>query len=75
MEKEFLSINDVSEYLGMKRSTLYLKVEKHQVPFYRFGRLIRFKKVDLDRWAEGFRYGGNRFKSQGTEAPGKCSHG
>jgi len=55
MDKEFLSIDDVSKYLGIKRSTLYLKVEKHEIPFYRFGRLIRFKRVDVERWTEGFK--------------------
>ena len=56
MEKEFLSIDDVSKYLGIKRSTLYLKVERYEIPFYRFGRLIRFKKEDLDLWIEHFKH-------------------
>jgi excisionase family DNA binding protein len=54
--KEFLTIDDVSEYLGMRKSTLYLKVERREIPFYRFGRLIRFKKADIDQWADGFRH-------------------
>lgn len=55
MEKEFLSIDDVSKYLGIKRSNLYQRVERREIPFYRFGRLIRFKKTDIELWAEGFR--------------------
>ncbi|HVP78907.1 MAG TPA: excisionase family DNA-binding protein [Thermodesulfobacteriota bacterium] len=53
-----LGIHDISKYLGTKRSTLYLKVVKHEIPFYRFGRLIRFKKEDLDLWTEHFKHKG-----------------
>jgi len=56
MNKEFLSIDDVSQYLGIKRSTLYRRVESREIPFYRFGRLIRFRKADVDQWIEGFRF-------------------
>jgi excisionase family DNA binding protein len=55
MDKEFVNIDDVSKYLGIKRSTLYQKVERREIPFYRFGRLIRFKKADIELWTEGFR--------------------
>ena len=50
--KGFLDIDEVSRYLGMKRSNLYLKVERREIPFYRFGRLLRFRKADIDDWAE-----------------------
>ncbi|MEW6003661.1 MAG: helix-turn-helix domain-containing protein [Nitrospirota bacterium] len=50
MEKGYLNIEELSEYLGIKKSSLYAKVAKRQVPFYKIDRLIRFKKTEIDRW-------------------------
>ncbi|MEW6376983.1 MAG: helix-turn-helix domain-containing protein [Thermodesulfobacteriota bacterium] len=55
MEKEFLNINEVSDYLGIKKSSLYSRVEKKEIPHYRVGRLIRFKKSEIDPWMEKFK--------------------
>jgi excisionase family DNA binding protein len=55
MDKGFLTINELSEYLNLKRSTLYAKVEAGELPHYRIGRLIRFKREEVDRWMEGHR--------------------
>jgi len=53
MEKEFLTINEVSEYLAIKKSTLYFHVKSGAIPHYRIGWLIRFKKHDVDQWMAG----------------------
>ena len=55
MEKEFLTITDLSQYLNLKESTIYAKVEGGILPHYRIGRLIRFKKAEIDHWMEGQR--------------------
>jgi excisionase family DNA binding protein len=55
MEKAFLTIKELSEYTNLRPSTLYTLVETRKVPHYRFGRLIRFKKLDVDRWIENHR--------------------
>jgi len=55
MQKEFLSIEDVAIYLGIKKSTLYSKVKSGEIPHYRLGRLLKFRKEDIDRWMEGNR--------------------
>ncbi len=52
MEKEFLSMDELSQYLGLKKSNLYAKVERKEIPFYRFGRLIMFKKDEIDAFME-----------------------
>ncbi len=54
-EKEFLNIKEVSEYLGIKKSSLYSRVEKKEIPHYRVGRLVRFKKSEIDPWMEKFK--------------------
>ena len=50
MEKEYLTIEEISVYLGVKKSTLYSKVESGEIPYYRIGRLIRFKEQEVDQW-------------------------
>jgi excisionase family DNA binding protein len=48
--KEYLTILELSEYLNIKRSTLYSMVEFGKIPHYRIGRLIRFKMSDVEAW-------------------------
>ena len=55
MKQEFLSIEDVAIYLGIKKSTLYSKVKSGEIPHYRLGHLLKFRKEDIDRWMEGNR--------------------
>lgn len=55
MAKEFLDIHDLSECLSIKRSTLYAMVENGELPHYKIGRLIRFKRNDVDAWMETHR--------------------
>ncbi len=50
--KEILNIDELSEYLGIKKSSLYSKVERNEIPHYKIGRLVRFKKSDIDLWME-----------------------
>jgi excisionase family DNA binding protein len=52
-EGRFLSIEEVSQYLNIKLKTLYSRVP--EIPHYRVGRLIRFKKEDIDQWMESKR--------------------
>jgi excisionase family DNA binding protein len=52
MEKKFLTIDELSQYLGIKKSTLYAKVERREIPFYRVGRLIFFKKDEIDAFMD-----------------------
>lgn len=55
MGKVFLTINEISEYLNLKRSTVYSMVEAGELPHYRIGRLIRFKRDEVDRWMDEHR--------------------
>ena len=48
--RNFLTIQGVSQYLGIKPKTLYARVK--EIPHYKIGRLIRFKREDVDAWME-----------------------
>ena len=52
MEKVYLNIDELSQYLGIKKSNLYSKVGGHEIPFYKWGRLIMFKKEEIDAFME-----------------------
>jgi len=50
---EFLGVKVVSQYLGVPTSTIYSLVEEERIPHYRIGRIIRFKRSEIDVWMEG----------------------
>ena len=53
--KEIYNVKELSEYLGIPISSVYGWVEKRMIPFYRVGRLVRFKKGEIDIWLEKFK--------------------
>lgn len=55
MDAAFLNINETSAYLNLKCSYLYSLVEGGEIPYYRVGRLIRFKQSDIEAWMENHR--------------------
>src|SRR3974390_229716 len=50
-EGHYWDIEDLSHYLKVKVKTLYTMVQ--EIPHYRIGRLIRFKKEEVDLWMSG----------------------
>jgi excisionase family DNA binding protein len=51
----FLTVREASEYLKVKGSTLYAWAERGAIPYYKFGRLVRFKKAEIEAWADSQR--------------------
>lgn len=56
----YLTVKEVARYLGMKTSTIYAWVP--EIPHYKVGNLLRFKKEDVDAWMETKREGGEAQK-------------
>ncbi len=50
MEDRFLSIDDIGEYLGVKRDTVYKWISERNMPAHKIGRLWKFKKEEVDGW-------------------------
>lgn len=48
--REYLTIQQVADYLSIKTSSLYSKIA--EIPHYRIGRLLRFRKGEIDTWIE-----------------------
>jgi excisionase family DNA binding protein len=50
-----LTVREAAEYLGTTPSTLYSKVWRREIPFIKWGRSVRFDRVDLDDLIEQLR--------------------
>ncbi len=44
------SVNEIAEYLGVKISTVYSWVHTRQIPYYKIGRLVKFKIEEVEQW-------------------------
>lgn len=52
MEDRWLSVNEISEYLGVSSDTVYRWIDKYEMPAHRMGRLWKFKKDEVDEWVK-----------------------
>jgi excisionase family DNA binding protein len=50
IDNGYWDIKDLSQYLKVKIKTLYAMVP--DIPHYRIGKLIRFRKQEIDSWME-----------------------
>jgi excisionase family DNA binding protein len=49
-ENRWLSAEEIAEYLGVKRDTIYKWIERHNLPAHKAGRLWKFRKLEVDAW-------------------------
>ena len=50
MEKQLLNIDELCEYIGMKKKTIYDLVYHDKIPRTKIGRCLRFPKDKIDIW-------------------------
>jgi excisionase family DNA binding protein len=48
----WLSVEQVAEYLGISKETVYRWLEKGIVPAHRVGKLWRFQSSEIDDWVK-----------------------
>lgn len=60
---EILTIDELSGYLKIPKSTLYKLVREGKIPSQKIGRHWRFRKIAIDHWLEETR--GNEPDSRG----------
>lgn len=51
-ESEYLGITELSELTGLKKATIYAKRSRREIPAYKFGRELRFRRTEIDDWME-----------------------
>jgi excisionase family DNA binding protein len=50
MSDRWLSVEEIAEYLGVSKDTVYAWISKRNMPSHRIGRLWKFKSEDVDGW-------------------------
>ena len=53
MDDRWLSVDEIAEYLGVSKDTVYTWVSSKGMPGHRVGRFWKFKKVEIDDWVRG----------------------
>nr|WP_319394701.1 helix-turn-helix domain-containing protein [uncultured Desulfobacter sp.] len=52
MEDRWLSVEEIAQYLGISKDTVYTWINKKKMPAHKIGRLWKFKKEQVDTWVE-----------------------
>ncbi len=52
IEDRWLSVEEISKYLGVSNDTVYRWIGKQRMPAHRMGRLWKFKKNEIDEWVK-----------------------
>jgi excisionase family DNA binding protein len=53
MHDRWLSVDEIAEYLGVTRDTIYTWVADKGLPGHKVGRLWKFKRDAVDGWVRG----------------------
>ena len=53
--EKFWTVSEASLFLSVKPSTIYQWVHLKEIPHYKIGRIVRFRRRDLEAWVEGLR--------------------
>jgi excisionase family DNA binding protein len=69
MEDRWLSVEEISRYLGVSSDTVYRRIERHSMPAHRMGRLWKFKKDEIDEWVKAGGAAAERSKNDDVEKP------
>lgn len=51
-KQRFLNVNDVAEYLGMSKDTIRAWTKQGHIPYYKFGRSVRFDMLQINAWIQ-----------------------
>ena len=52
MDDRWQSVDDIADYLGISKDTVYTWITARGMPAHRVGRLWKFKKDEVDAWVK-----------------------
>ena len=50
MAERWVSIDEISDHLGVKKDTIYKWVARKKMPAHKVGRLLKFQIKEVDEW-------------------------
>ena len=50
VDERWLSVDEIAEYLGVSKDTVYVWINEKGMPAHRMGRLWKFKREEVDEW-------------------------
>ena len=50
MDDRWLSVDEIAQYLGVSKDTVYTWVTAKKMPGHKVGRLWKFKSGEVDEW-------------------------
>ena len=56
-DKKLLTVEELAEFLNVKRSWIYDKVYQGQLPHYKLGALLRFDAEEIKLWLKSNKRG------------------
>ena len=58
--KRYMNVKELAEYLALSDWMVYKYIKNREIPFIPFGRLVRFDRIEVERWATRKMVGGRR---------------
>lgn len=52
MTKDFLTVKEASQMLGLSKGTLYNMIGRNQIPYYQPRGKVYFKRAEILQWIE-----------------------
>lgn len=49
-DNELMTVEEVAKYLKVKRSFIYDKIQRKQIPYKKVGKFPRFRRKTIDKW-------------------------
>ncbi len=60
-EKGFFTPEELAEFLSVSKATIYRLAGRRELPFHRFGGVLRFSRADIQKYLENERIGPVKF--------------
>lgn len=57
MDNRWLSIEEIGDYLGLKRDSIYKMINGREMPAHKIGRSWKFKRDEVDEWVKSGKAG------------------
>ena len=50
MERRFIGVKELSEYLGISKHTVYYWVGMRKIPYVKMGKIVKFDLREIEEW-------------------------